>query len=426
MWQNVMLEAKSIMATTKKTVTKKAKAPTASIDPFAESVVEVPTVSVKKPVKKAAPKRQLVAAAVNVDSPVKKVRAAKKAVVADPFAEIAVAEVAVAVATSKKADKKVAVKTVAKKKTATKKLNLDVTAEIASTEPEVALSPAFKALAEVTLPELKRENRARLQMQSPTRLYFYWSVKDNPWQRLKNVFADSMDSYTLVSKLTDLKNDTEEINACDAEGNWWFDVEPDGEYQAEIGFYAVNRPYFRIIHSNTIATPRRSPSPRPATESRWTVSANKFAEVLDVAGFTRDAIDVAIAGDDVHAAETTTHQAFARLAGTGHSLAGLSADELRYALMALAAGATLEELRTRVSARVFAILQSSGVDATQDAARSALGEYFDIDDEEWTEEEFGSAVFGASLVNFPKTLRTRKLTPKYAPRYNPVSSHSIR
>ncbi|MBL8180368.1 MAG: DUF4912 domain-containing protein [Blastocatellia bacterium] len=408
------------MATTKKTVTKKAKTAAAVIDPFAESVVEVPTVSVKKPVKKAAPKRTLINAAVDVDSPVNKPRKTKKAVVADPFAEVAVATVAAST------PKKTAAKATAKKKVVSKKANLDVTAEIAANEPEVKLSPAFKALADVTLPELKRENRARLQMQSPTRLYFYWSIKDNPWHRLKNVFADSLDSYTLVVKLTDLRNDTEEIHKCEAEGNWWFSVEPDGEYQAEIGFYAVNRPYFRIIYSNTITTPRRSPSPRPATESRWTVSANKFAEVLDVAGFTRDAIDVAIAGDNAEVAESTTHQAFSRMVGTSHSLSGLAAEELRYAMMALAAGATLEELRTRVSARVFSILQSTGVDTSKDAARSALGEYFEIDDQEWTEEEFGSAVFGASLVNFPKTLKSRKLTPKYSPRYNPVSSHSIR
>lgn len=411
------------MATTKKTVTKKAKTAAAAIDPFAESVVETSSATVKKTVKKAAPKRKLIVAAVDVDTPVTTVNKAKKAaVVADPFAEVATTNVAVAASAPKKTVRKAA----AKKKAEPKKLNLDVTTDIATTEPEVQLSPTFKALADVTLPELKRENRARLQMQSPTRLYFYWSVKDNPWQRLKNVFGDSLDNYTLVVKLTDLRNDTEEIHRCEAEGNWWFSVEPDGEYQAEIGFYAVNRPYFRIIYSNTIATPRRSPSPRPATESRWTVSANKFAQVLDVAGFTRDAIDVAIAGDNAEVAESTTHQAFSRLVGNSHSLSGLAAEELRYAMMALAAGATLEELRTRVSARVFSILQSTGVDTSKDAARSALGEYFEIDDQEWTEEEFGSAVFGASLVNFPKTLKSRKLTPKYSPRYNPVSSHSIR
>ena len=59
-------------------------------------------------------------------------------------------------------------------------------------------------------------------------------------------------------------------------------------------------------------------------------------------------------------------------------------------------------------------------------AMSALTEYFDIDETEWTEEQFGPAVYGASLVNFPRTLKTKALSPKYAPRYNPVSSHSIR
>ena len=37
---------------------------------------------------------------------------------------------------------------------------------------------------------------------------------------------------------------------------------------------------------------------------------------------------------------------------------------------------------------------------------NALTEYFDIDEAEFTEEQFGSAVYGASLVNFPRTLKT--------------------
>src|SRR5215216_2116455 len=43
----------------------------------------------------------------------------------------------------------------------------------AETEEEV--DPIFAELATPKLPELARENRARLQMQSPNRLYFYWS-----------------------------------------------------------------------------------------------------------------------------------------------------------------------------------------------------------------------------------------------------------
>jgi hypothetical protein len=56
-------------------------------------------------------------------------------------------------------------------------------------------------------------------------------------------------------------------------------------------------------------------------------------------------------------------------------------------------------------------------------AQSALKEHFDIDEAEWTEEEFSPAVYGASLVHFPTTLKPRKAS---AARYTPVSSHSLR
>ena len=55
---------------------------------------------------------------------------------------------------------------------------------------EEELTPAFKELREPKLPVLARENRARLQMQTPTRVYFYWSLKNNPWQILHRVFGE--------------------------------------------------------------------------------------------------------------------------------------------------------------------------------------------------------------------------------------------
>lgn len=404
------------------------------VDPFA-TPVEVKSVAAKPAKRPKAVKAAKTVAAV-ASQPIVKSKSVSKTKAVDPFAEVAVAtsapakpkRAAKAASPTKVAATSVAtISVVTKKVKKTKDLDLDVTAEIATTEPVVELSPAFKALADVTLPDVKRENRARLQMQSPTRLYFYWSIRENPWALLNSVFGKDLGNYALVLKLIDVKNGREEIKPCEAEGNWWFDVEPDSEYQAEIGFYAVGRPYFRIVYSNTIATPRRSPSNRPSTDSRWTVSANKFAEVLDVAGFSRDAFDVAMAGDDVYAAQDATQTAFASLVGDRRvDIGGISADELRYAMMALASGATLEELRTRVGARLFAILQANAASISAGSAKSSLGEYFEIDESEWVEEQFGSAVFGASLVNFPKTLKTRKTTTVFSPRYNPVSSHSIR
>ena len=428
---------------TKVAKTKKAneKAAVIEVDPFATAVVDN---SAKKPTaRKTATVRET---RVISETPKKAARKSAKKVTLDPFAEIAVEAVASSPAKkrgAKTASKAVAVKAVsetttvaagqsksaikATKTKSIKKTDLDVTNELAASEPKADLSPVFKALAEVKLPELKRENRARLQMQTPTRLYFYWSIRENPWHTLRNVFGDDLGSYTLVVKLIDKRTDRETISQCEAEGNWWFDVEPDGEYQAEIGFYAPNRPYFRIVYSNTISTPRRSPSPRAATESDWTVSANKFAEVLDVAGFSRDAFDAAMAGDDVAASSDASHTAFTRLVGNNdNDIRGIAAEEIRYALVALASGTSLEELRFRISPALFAILQANAANIEAGRAMSALTEYFDIEESDWTEEKFGPAVYGASLINFPRTLKTKSLSPKYTPRYDPGSSHRLR
>jgi hypothetical protein len=302
----------------------------------------------------------------------------------------------------------------------------EITVETAVGQPDVELSPVFKKLAEVKLPELPRENRARLLMQSPTRLYFYWSLKQDPWQQLRAVFGSDLGSYTLVVKLRNLTRETEDIHPIESQREWWFnDAEPDSRYMAEIGFYAVNRSYFRVLYSNTISTPRRSPSTHPATEARWTVSATKFAEVLDASGFTTDAVDVAIAGDGHLDAEQRTKLALSDLiAGAEYSTQGIAAEDMRHAIIALAGGATLENLRHRVSAPLFNVLQENADRLSPSGARKALTEHFDVDEAEWTEHEFGPAVFGASLINFPNMLRSRKDTT-YSPRYNPVSSFTL-
>jgi len=148
-----------------------------------------------------------------------------------------------------------------------------------------------------------------------------------------------------------------EFGRIDAEGSWWFDVEADGEYQAEIGFYAPNRPYVRALFSNTVETPRKSPSPRVDTEADWAISSDKFAQVLEVAGFTEDAFDVVLAGDDSEHAETATRSALSDLTGlsSDESLSDIAGDEIRYALLLLASGVALEGLRWKISPALFAL-----------------------------------------------------------------------
>lgn len=290
----------------------------------------------------------------------------------------------------------------------------EITARIAAAlEEEIpaiaedGLSEAFKELREPKLPTLARENRARLQMQTPTRVYFYWSLKNNPWQILHRVFGDDPGSYTLVVKLINETRDTEDIHPVDAEGNYWFTVDADSTYRAEIGFYAPNRPYFRALYSNTITTPRKGPSPRVATDADWMVNAETFAQVLDASGFKQDAVEVAIAGDDLVASDRATRDAFADLIGDV-SFEGFTAEELRYALLALASGVPIEELRWKVSASLFALLEANLHRLSTEAAVGALREHFELGDDEVVEEEQLSAVYGASVVHFPKTLKRRR------------------
>ncbi len=318
---------------------------------------------------------------------------------------------------------------------------LDEETVSADTETDAAeeVDPIFAELAMPKLPELQRENRARLQMQSPNRIYFYWSIKNNPFQILQKVFSGSIGSYQLIAKFVNLKNEHEEIRAVDAEGNYWFNADSDTQYRAEIGFYAPNRPYIRVIFSNTIETPRKSPSPRAASDADWAISSNAFAEVLDNSGFRQDAFEVALAGDDFAAAETATQNALDQLIGKRKSDFNLiNADEVRFALLALASGVSLESLRGQISESLFIVLQEHAASLSAENALSALKENFEVFDEEiFEEEQLGATVYGASLVNFPKSIKKRTVqragapkdisdnAPKYLPKLSPLSSFGL-
>ena len=292
----------------------------------------------------------------------------------------------------------------------------DQTETAAETAEET--DPIFAALARPVLPELQRENRARLQMQSPNKLFFYWSVKNNPFQTLGKVLNGGQSSYQLVAKFVNQKNGYEQLVPVEAEGNYWFNAESDANYQAEIGFFAVNRPYFRIMFSNEVETPRKTPSPRQAADSDWAISAAQFAEVLDNSGFTRDAFEIALAGDDEEKAKVSTHNAFSQLLETQDlTVSSFSEEEIRFALLALASGFSLDSLRGHISDALFEVLQANHEKLTAENSLASLREHFDVfTDEVYEEELTGAAVYGASSINFPKTVRKRTVPKTLVPK----------
>ncbi|MEZ5428835.1 MAG: DUF4912 domain-containing protein [Pyrinomonadaceae bacterium] len=276
--------------------------------------------------------------------------------------------------------------------------------------------PIFRELAEPKLPELPKENRARLLMQSPTRIQFYWSVKHNPFQTLQKAIGNT-GSYTLVVKLVNQTNGREEIFPVEAEGSWWFNVESNSVYRAEIGFYAPNRPFVRVMFSNALETPRRNPSPRQATDADWAVTAMEFANVLDATGYSQDAFEVAMAGDDRDRAEDATRNAFSQFIGDpkgSDDLEGIPMEEIRFALLAIASGFSLEDLRGHISAALLTLLEKNADKLTPENALAALNEHFDVSMEEVEEGEevIGEAVYGLSLVHFPRSSRKRRTSPR--------------
>lgn len=286
----------------------------------------------------------------------------------------------------------------------------------AETTEEIELKdPIFEALSAPTLPELAKEDRARLQMQSPNRINFYWSFKENPYQILNRIFGGQT-NYQLVAKLQNQTNNREELFPIEADGSAWFDVDADSSYRVEIGFYAVSRPFVRVLFSNTLQTPRKSPSPRQDYSEYFAVSADQFAKVLDVSGYQQDAFEVALAGDDIKAADLATETAFSQIFDAEKGdFDQTKSGEWRFILLALASGYSLEELRGHVSPSLFAFLQVRSEQLSAEKALAALQTNFDVADDEIYEEEFvGETVYGTSLVNFPRSLKRRTL-PKFAP-----------
>lgn len=265
-----------------------------------------------------------------------------------------------------------------------------------SAEP---VSPVFAALDRPTLPELPRNDRARLQMQSPNRLFFYWSLGGNPYQKLRKAIGKSTGTYSLVVRLLDLRSNAEQIYQVEPEGTRWFDVESGSAYRAEIGFFAPNRPFVRIFFSNTVETPRRGPSPHPASDAEWKLPARDFSAVLLAAGFARDAFEVGLAGEDAKPANKAAHDAWTEITGAPPDAGGNYA-ELRYALFAIASGLPPDELRARIGPRLFALVAGNAEKLGAGNVAAVLEKYF-LGAEIFAGTQSSSSVFGASLINFP-------------------------
>jgi hypothetical protein len=300
----------------------------------------------------------------------------------------------------------------------TVKVVAKVSDEEADEAETVEMSPVFKELAEPKLPQLPSENRAKLQLQSPTRIFFYWSLKDNPYQPLQKIFGNQASDYILVVKLIDLKKQSEEFYPIETKGSWWFDVESDGNYRAEIGFFSPNRPFIRLMYSNDLETPRLSPSQNVDLSPTFAVTAMQFAESLDVSGYKQDAVEVVMMGDNVELGDEATENSYREIVGK-QEVTGVSLGEIRFALVALASGIRLDALREMISPQLFAELNQNygnlSVENIIEILERNFGITLNADESETVgekQQKFSYAVFGLSLINFPQAYSSFNVAKK--------------
>ncbi|MDQ4123912.1 MAG: DUF4912 domain-containing protein [Acidobacteriota bacterium] len=292
------------------------------------------------------------------------------------------------------------------------------------------------------LPQLPVINRARLQVQSPNRVFLYWSLAGNPFATLQKAFGNRATNYNLVLKFRNLSYGGEQIFPVEREGNWWFDVQPNARFQVDVGLFAPNRPFIRLMSSNAVETPRSTPSQRVDTEADWQISRVQFARVLDISGYTHDALPVVFGfGEDSVFDEMATVAVLNQLSSNAPAAPEtFDLAEMRVALAALAAGVVYEDLRGQLSTalrRYFdSLLQQDAEALTTEKVLSALQAVFG---DEFVEEFAGfdeelqriqlEPVWGASAVHFPEIALPRifrQLSENPSPKFSDRLINSLR
>ena len=168
---------------------------------------------------------------------------------------------------------------------------VDKLAELATDEP---------------LPDAYPVDRIRLFAQSPRKLFVYWGLAKDPFETLARAFGPGYTSYSIVVRLVNTDTGEDALHAASPTKSQWLDVHPGTSYRVDLGLYSRGRAFIRLLSSNVAETPRsgvaRSADPAPA----WKISADKFARVLDEAGYASDALEVTLEAVDELTGDTAT------------------------------------------------------------------------------------------------------------------------
>ena len=156
----------------------------------------------------------------------------------------------------------------------------------AETGLRAANLPASLATNDALPLSLKRDS-IQLLLQSPNKLFLYWSFATDPHATLRAAFGELASHYRLAVRLVKVESGEEFVLDAPKERMQWFEVYPRHVYRADVGFHAASRPFVRLLSSNELSTPPDRASLMSAEEQEFQVKAEDFVRLLSGAGYGR-------------------------------------------------------------------------------------------------------------------------------------------
>ncbi|HZH90870.1 MAG TPA: DUF4912 domain-containing protein [Pyrinomonadaceae bacterium] len=150
------------------------------------------------------------------------------------------------------------------------------------------------------LPPVIKRDFIQLLLQSPHRLYLYWTFARDPHTTLREAFGELAAEYRLAVRLIKVESGEEFLLDATRERAQWFEVYPRHVYRAEVGFRAAGRPFVRLLASNEVTTPPDSASHLSDEAQEFQLEADAFARLLGGAGYERYARAFAHNAGGVH------------------------------------------------------------------------------------------------------------------------------
>jgi hypothetical protein len=155
-----------------------------------------------------------------------------------------------------------------------------------ATHAEPASAANARANAhDAALPLALKRDSIQLLLQSPNKLFLYWSFAHDPRAALRSAFGELAAHYRLAVRLVKVESGEEFVLDAPPERMQWFEVYPRHVYRADVGFHAASRPFVRLLSSNEVRTPPDSASHMSADEQEFHIKSEEFVRLLGGAGY---------------------------------------------------------------------------------------------------------------------------------------------